>query len=97
MSQTTRDLLNGHAPTAELTETERHRLLEVARRRRVLEILAGREDPIALDALAAAVAERGVDGSDVDEIATTLHHIHLPKLVDAGIVEYDPSANRITP
>lgn len=99
MSQTTRDLLDDHAPTAELTETERHCLLAVDRRRHVLDVVAGREEPIGLDALAAAVleCEHGVDPSDADDVATTLHHVHLPKMVDAGVLAYDAAAKRITP
>lgn len=96
MPRTTHDLVDAHAQTAELTETQRHRLLESARRRHVLAIVAGREEPIALEDLAALVAERegGVDATD---LATTLHHVHLPKMVNAGVLEYDPSANHVIP
>lgn len=101
MSQTTRDYLTAHPSTAELEESERHRLLEVDRRRHALFALGDRRGPIDLDELATAVAEHeaGVDADDADAVATvatTLHHIHLPKMAEAGVVEYDATENRIT-
>lgn len=101
MSQTTRDLLSEHASTVDLEESERHRLLEVDRRRHALFVLADHVGPIDLDELATAVAEReaGVDADEAEvvaSVATTLHHIHLPKMAEAGVVEYDATENRIT-
>lgn len=101
MSQTTRDPLNEHASTVDLEESERHRLLEVDRRRHALIVLGDRAGPIDLAELATAIAERepGLDATDSDAVATvatTLHHIHLPKLADAGVLEYQATENRIT-
>lgn len=64
-----------------------------ARRRRALAILADRTSPIDLEVLARDVA--GVTGADtaaeaVEQIALELHHHHLPKLEDVGLLEYDP-------
>lgn len=102
MSHATHDPLESQASTVDLTETERHRLLEVDRRRHTLAVLADRSEPIDLEGLAAAVAatEDGVDDDDPDDVATvatTLHHIHLPKIADAGVASYDPAAKTIVP
>lgn len=102
MSHATHDLLDVPERTADLTESERHRLLEVDRRRYALDALAEYDDPVDLEELAEAVAARE---DDLDEsepsvrsaMATALHHIHLPKLADAGVVEYDPRSNVVIP
>lgn len=101
MSQVHSDLLNAAGSTADLTESERHRLLEDDRRRRVLEVLADRSGPIRLREMAVAVADRetGGDADDpetVSAVATALHHIHLPKLDELGVLAYDLDDNRIT-
>lgn len=102
MSHASHQLLETRASTDDLTESERHRLLEVDRRRYALAALSEHEGPVDLDDLAADVAarEEGVDEDDpsvLDTMATALHHIHLPKLSDAGVVDYDPRANRVFP
>jgi hypothetical protein len=64
-------------------------------RRHVVDCLAERECPVPLESLAEAVATREADADagdarlDGDEIASPLHHTHLPKLAAAGVVEYD--------
>lgn len=67
-------------------------------RRYVCEYLSSNDELIVtLEELTRAVAdaERVADGATVAEIddrciATTLHHVHLPKLDEAGVLEYDP-------
>lgn len=78
-------------------------LLSDQRRRSVGSLLSERDSPIALRQLAAAVASRegGADTGEVspetaDAIATTLHHVHLPKLAAAGVIDYDAEANTVT-
>lgn len=72
-------------------------------RRAVAHEMAGRDGPVDLETLAAAVAERAggsdgqttpTDGGRDDARAVLLHHVHLPTLDDAGWVEYD-SENRV--
>jgi hypothetical protein len=54
------------------------RLLADERKRRLLrELRAAGDDPVS------------VDSDDPDE-QTRLHHIHLPKLADAGLIDWDP-------
>ena len=65
------------------------------RRRRVLAVLAERQSPIDAKQLAFAVATRGNDDtvtlseSVVEDVHVTLHHVHLPKLDEAGLVDFD--------
>ncbi|GAB3018158.1 winged helix-turn-helix domain-containing protein [Natronobiforma cellulositropha] len=54
-------------------------------RRAVVSRLDGRTGPLEGRTLAAELAEDG----DVDRFLTSLHHCHLPVLVDADLVEYD--------
>lgn len=67
------------------------------RRRLTLEVLANRVGPIGLEELAAAVADRaGFDGSAaVERVALELHHDHLPRLADRGVLDYDPDRRRV--
>jgi len=67
-------------------------------RRRIVELVYDRSpEPVPCDELATAVAGQaaGKPQSDVtaaerQQAAVTHHHIHLPKLTAAGLVEYDP-------
>lgn len=63
-------------------------LLRASRRRYVLYYLLSNRDSTTVDALATHVARReGLD--DPDRVATSLHHSHLPKLADAGLVSVE--------
>jgi len=82
--------------TVTLTESERYRLLSEKRRRVALGVLAERTTPVGIDELAAEIVSRESDSEDsehVERVATLLHHNHLPKLSDSGIIDYDSSAN----
>jgi hypothetical protein len=92
---------NEQARTVTLDENDRHQLLSSNRRRAALEELAVRSAPVELDELAATIAERETDGRAVDEarvecVAISLHHNHLPKMNDLGLVDYDTATNRVT-
>lgn len=83
-----------------LARSEVHRLLSSDRRRILLDVLDERPTPLDLQALALAVAEREPDvdsdrPDDVERVAITLHHNHLPKLAAAGIVDYRPASDRV--
>ena len=87
-------------PNDDLTESQRHRVLAVERRRTTLEVLADLTAPVDLEDLAVAVAERETDEGSVTEeaverITVSLHHAHLPMLAGFGIVVYDPETNRV--
>jgi hypothetical protein len=83
-----------------LSESDRHRVLSVERRRIALDVLAEQRSPLGLWELAEAVAEREsergeVDDDDVEQVAITLHHNHLPGMAELGVVDYDPCSKRV--
>jgi hypothetical protein len=85
---------------ANLTESERYCLLSVERRRLVLGALEGQTTPVDLADLASKIAEReaGLDTADtetVEHVKLTLHHIHLPKMDDFGVLTYDRDNRRV--
>lgn len=86
---------------AELTETERHRLLASERRRRILTVLSGRTSPITCAELASKLARMtgtaASDPADIRPIRISLHHSHLPAMDDFGVIDYDPSTNTVDP
>lgn len=94
---------NIHALRTDVRSTDTiHDLLSSRRRRHVVVALSERNPPIALRELAAAVASREAetDSNEVsaevtDEITVALHHVHLPKLDDADIVDYDAERNAV--
>jgi hypothetical protein len=73
-------------------------LLASKRRQTLLELLVdSTEDTHSLESLATAIAqtEQETDlGARPDQrVCLSLHHVHLPKLDAADIVEYDPQRN----
>ncbi|MFB6164845.1 MAG: hypothetical protein ABEJ31_06770 [Haloarculaceae archaeon] len=80
-------------------------LLASSRRRRVVDYLARTDDErVGVDELVTAVAaaERsgpaGADYSSANHchlVEVTLHHNHLPKLADAGVIDYDLDASAV--
>lgn len=100
MKQNFSTLTSDRDRTLELSESEYHRLLSDERRRTTLAILETERTPIDLPDLAKAVATREVDtGSSeserVERVTTALHHNHLPKMDQLGVIDYDPSTKRI--
>lgn len=84
-----------------ITESQRQRILSLERRRILLDILAEQATPLDINSLALAIGEveqdRGTpDSEEITQIAVELHHCHLPQLDEVGIVDYDPTANRVT-
>ena len=41
------------------------------------------------------VEDCGIDGRSTASINAGLHHIHLPKLADAGVIDWDPQTESI--
>lgn len=78
-------------------------LLSDERRRASVAVLADRGDEIELSRLASAVAERiGDESADpsaetVDRMRISLHHCHLPKLAEAGLIAYDVDRRIVYP
>lgn len=72
------------------------------RRRRVLEILVEADRPLSLSDVARELHRRDAEDGAVDpvddrarEIHVELYHAHVPKLVDAGLVEHDRDAGTV--
>lgn len=63
------------------------------RRRTVLDVLEGVDGWLPRTPLANLVATRGDDA--VEAVAVQLHHRHLPKLDQAGLVAYDRDADTV--
>lgn len=70
--------------------------LSKARRRTVLDVLSHQYQEIKTETLAREVAaderktiERNLPVEDVDQVLDTLRHVHLPKLAEAGLIDYD--------
>jgi len=91
-------------PTA-LVEIERSNDVVSTRRWRILDILDEYDDPVHLDTLAADLATRATTDEFVDDDVTreerlqtlriTLHHRHLPKMDDVGVLDYHADSHRI--
>ncbi|AGB37154.1 DUF7344 domain-containing protein [Natronococcus occultus] len=75
--------------TIETTAACHDRLTE-NRHRLTLEALAALTVPAGLEELAAAVAEHDDSSMTVERVAIELHHAHLPRMTDNGVLDYDP-------
>lgn len=65
------------------------------RRRRVVAYVADRNGETTLDAVAEHL--RDDCGDECERVRVSLHHRHLPKLDDLGVLDYDDSANVVRP
>lgn len=86
-----------HRSTVSITASERHDLLANERRRVAVDVLT-EEGSMPLEELATAVVDRrqgSTDGEIIERAKTTLHHVHLPKMVDIGVIYYDPDTKRV--
>lgn len=76
-------------------------LQQSERRERVLTVIRDSTLPISLSDIARVLLEQemtqvgatGEDGSNTHHVRQQLHHVDLPKLQDAGLIEYDTSRN----
>ncbi|WP_254536245.1 DUF7344 domain-containing protein [Halomarina litorea] len=71
-----------------------YRLLADEQRRALLAVLLERDGEMTLDDLRSRLADRV---SDERNAGIRLHHVHLPKLEDAGLLTYDPETHVVTP
>lgn len=86
----------------ELPQDTVFEILQNARRREVLSYLRGREGPVDIRDLTVyvAAAENDCPADDLEynqrkRVHTSLYQSHLPKLADAGLVEYDRRAGTV--
>lgn len=79
-----------------ISTDELFELLANERRRIVVAYLLGRDGPVAVEEVVdhvVAEIESSVGRAERDprvSVGVSLHHVHLPKLDDAGAIEYDP-------
>lgn len=86
--------------TEHLPETEIHDILRNDRRRHVINVLKEQDTAVSLQELADEVAIRETDETPPpegtrDSVYVSLHQTHLPKLDDAGVVNYDTDAKTV--
>lgn len=95
----------GHDPevgrSTGLGPGEKDRVFEVLAhpcRRFVLRYIDGPGDDATVTELAAAMAAAGIESKSpdasargIDAVESTLYHVHVPKLTDAGLVRFDPN------
>ncbi|WP_139173497.1 DUF7344 domain-containing protein [Natrialba sp. SSL1] len=79
-------------------------LLRDPHRRLVLAHLADHERRLTVNDLAKASIDRGYEASILDvpsrtitSVFISLQHTHLPKLADAGLIDYDSARGLVTP
>ena len=87
-------------PTSTLSESRVYALLARRRRRLIVRILQDFETPIAASELAEILAdceyERATD-RHYRHVRSSLYHNHLPRLDDAGVVDYDRECETVRP
>jgi hypothetical protein len=67
-------------------------VLESTVRRRVVDLLVADEGRTDVGSLAARVSAADGARRPTEEYGIELHHVHLPKLADAGLVRWDREA-----
>ncbi|WP_440991882.1 DUF7344 domain-containing protein [Haloarchaeobius baliensis] len=67
-------------------------LLSVRRRRQVLATLSTGQGPLSVEELGRQLSD---DDSQVERVQLELHHTHLPKLDEAGLVDYDTGSGAV--
>ncbi len=80
------------------------RLLADRRRRLLIEVVRAHDEALTLPDVAEEVAQRETGRSIVDlspeqvkEVYISLYHDHLPRLVDAGLLEYEQERDLVAP
>ena len=108
MKTSTSDTSISSTDTVDLAPTTIFNLLANDRRRYVLHYLSQTVGAVSLGDLAEQIAlwEENPTYDHYERVVTGLHHIHLPKLADAGVVRYEveqeavelrKAANELTP
>jgi len=88
---------------AELSDHERYRLLADPRRRTVLAVVTAYSEATTATSLGELASdvdrlERSREKADAtprEDLLVRLHHVHLPMLDEAGVVDYDSDAKRV--
>ncbi|ELY58772.1 DUF7344 domain-containing protein [Natronolimnohabitans innermongolicus] len=63
---------------------------------RIVSMLSAATNPVSVDQFAAKLAASSVDSlTDAERAKLKLHHAHLPRLADAGILEFDADSGLV--
>lgn len=94
MSHTSRNSQIEAPNTTTLTAAEYHDLMAAKRRRLAIDVLTDQTGPVDVEDLASEIAERTEElnadnPTEIERVATTLHHVHLPKMAALDVLEYD--------
>lgn len=87
--------VQGH-PNTDRSRVQRvQEVLADPHRRNVLrELAALAGEDVRFERLVERIAQ--YESEDSERIASDLHHIHLPKLANLGVITYDPATRHIT-
>lgn len=82
----------------DISPTDSFDILADPRRRQLLLLLddVDRDDRISLADLSERLAEEADGDESSRDVAISLHHHHLPKLEDAGLLAYDPATKTVS-
>lgn len=90
------EVIEDDVPTSPESLDALFRAIADARRRTILDILSHQLGPIHMETLARELeaydrdtGESDVPAGDVDRVLGSLHHVDLPHLSEAGLIEYD--------
>lgn len=90
------------AATEQLSQDTLFDLLSNTRRRFVLHYLLGRDEPVSIQELSRQTAAweletppEDLSSQEVKRVYVALYQTHVPKLEDAGVVEYDGDTGRV--
>ncbi|WP_224269722.1 DUF7344 domain-containing protein [Haloprofundus salinisoli] len=70
------------------------------RRRHLIHALSAQPGPVTVEELAEEIHQREAEAGETthpDQIAISLHHLHLPKLAARDFLEYNASRKEVTP
>lgn len=81
-----------------------HDLCRDKHRRIVIAVLAEQQRPLTLNDLAKTILKHNhhvplteASGQTITRIKTSLYHCHVPKLVEAGLIEFDAERKLVEP
>ncbi|WP_394739754.1 DUF7344 domain-containing protein [Natronococcus roseus] len=79
-------------------------LLSHQRRRAILDLLLTHDRPLTLTDLRNEVVEKEqgteiteIPSKQVQQVHLSFHHVHIPKLKESGVINYDSSRNLVEP
>ena len=100
MSRTVSELPADSTSTVSLSKRERHDVLAAKQRRLTIDFLEGRSTSVDLAEVSAGIVALDDDVANTDaaieRARIELHHVHLPKMSDVGVIEYDPRTRVVT-